>query len=180
MQTNNKHDEFSAATDVEAVKRALENIGDSSKKPILKSASKDTIQRRRFTHDHNVIVEKQSLGDLPRKSYFHNFTDKEKLHKPARKSYVYSDQQGDELKKITHQLELLTEQNQRIEQSLLTLQKHIDRLEKLNNHLSEKINVMSMNSQQLVEKVVNNEGDHEKENVVNELGQAPVKWWIKK
>lgn len=171
MRTDNKEEKFSNITDIDAVKRALESIGDSTNKKTVKEKGNDNFPKRRFIRDQGVIVKKQNLEKFSRKTYFQDFSVDDKLSKYNRKLSITNEKDENNFKTILKHIEMLVEK-------MALMQKQVENLEKLNIQLSEQFKSVtsSFNKPNEIETVEIMEDD----DIVDELGQKPVKWWIRK
>lgn len=187
MDSNNNRS-MSESFEVDAVKRALENIGShskgSSEKERPKYAKESGQRRRGFVQDGEVVVEKQSLKQGAR-AYRH-FVDRgseaykmTKISMPAavepQKTNHYSDE-------VLHKLEHLAKYAQKLEEAMSVMQTHLERLEGSNQQLIEQIKTLKPQSRQgkgsmfaTVEKEENSQAD-----LYDGGGPEPVKWWIKR
>ncbi|MDI2089937.1 hypothetical protein [Commensalibacter oyaizuii] len=187
--TNDKRQDCVESSDVDAVKRALENIGGNAlkkttnkttNKTSIKAFNRDNAQRRRFVQDGEVIVEKHSFVSPQRRSRY--FTDSNEAIK-TQKQKEFSDHQNIQTQDdVIYHLDKLVSQQQKLEKLLLSMQHHIERLEVTNHVLSEKID--DLQEKNAVSSEIDSciqDGFYEDTVEINNNEEPePVKWWIKK
>lgn len=170
MKNKEKNDQL----EVDAVKRALENFGEISHTKIKREKLQDTLPKKRSIKERMVLVKKQTLEKNPRKSYFQDFSENDLFSKYDQKKLIESNNKGDEIKIISNYLKEILKNNELLIQTIFDMKKNIEQLETMNKQFQDQF--MQMKAQ--FETRDHYYYDWEEE-IVDEQGQKPVKWWVK-
>ncbi|CAK7192933.1 hypothetical protein COMNV_01143 [Commensalibacter sp. Nvir] len=183
-QTQSNHEQnYAKNFDVDAVKKALENIGSSSSKKndALKNRLKlkESSQRRRFVQDGDVIVEKLPSNRFTKRVKSQN-EDYSLANKHEKELYRSSDPLPTSSEIITLLADLSDKQD-KLEKITLTNARMFEQLIKQNTELLQQIQILREQFPLNKKKVADSsEKLSAKLNYACSVKPEPVKWWIKK
>lgn len=180
MKINNKEEKFSNVINIDSVRRNLENMAGFSNKNLVKNKiTKNSAKRRWPVKGQNIMARKQPLEECYQKIFFQEFSENNKYTKYNRYVSMACNKDEKDMSFFHKLFQNLLKSNKELVEKIFDLQKRIEHLSFINGQLLKQINHIAVNRSKDHSMKIESFQDNEEE-VVNELGQKPVKWWIRK